>query len=245
MIKPWKLKVARNISRVYSLLNPVNNKGYLILMYHSVSNDRKGTYVISKKLFNSHLQIMLENFKISELSLKNIVNKGAAITFDDGFVDNLEIAAPILESNSIPFTVFISSDNMFNNSSLYLSKNAIRDLASINGVTIGAHGKTHVPLTSCSDNDLENEIRGSKQDIEDIIGREVTCMSYPHGKSDSRVISCVKDSGYEFACGSRFGLNYNVPNIYDISRSEIWGSDDESVFSQKIRGDWDWLKWKN
>lgn len=32
-----------------------------------------------------------------------------SLTFDDGYLDNLELAAPLLESHGIPFTVFVTS----------------------------------------------------------------------------------------------------------------------------------------
>ena len=56
---------------------------------------------------------------------------------------------------------------------------------------IGSHGVTHTKLTELSDKELINELVSSKHFLEDIIGREVHTISYPHGAINSRVKKAV------------------------------------------------------
>ena len=126
----------------------------------------------------------------------------------------------------------------------YLSVNKLIELASIQGVTIGAHGTSHCKLTDCNDTELKNEIMDCKNFIEDSAGIPIESMSYPHGVVDQRIIDAVISIGYKFAVSSRFGINYGNVDRFRVSRTEIWSIDGVETFLAKIRGDWDWMRWK-
>ncbi len=60
-----------------------------------------------------------------------------AITFDDGFRDNLTVALPLLEKYNLPATVFVTAD--FIGKENYLSTEELQTLASHPLITIGSH----------------------------------------------------------------------------------------------------------
>ena len=64
------------------------------------------------------------------------------------------------------------------------------------GFEIGAHGVSHPDLTSCSPADLACEVGGSKQQLENELGRAVRMFAYPKGHYNQRVISSLKEAGY-------------------------------------------------
>ena len=82
----------------------------------------------------------------------NQKSDGVSVTFDDGYANNLTIAAPILERLNIPFTVFATVDYIQNNNDLYLSKTELKELAGLNCATIGSHCVTHSRLTKYNEN---------------------------------------------------------------------------------------------
>jgi peptidoglycan/xylan/chitin deacetylase (PgdA/CDA1 family) len=67
------------------------------------------------------------------------------------------------------------------------------------GVSIGAHSRTHVNLTSCDDAELEREVRGSREDLEDLLGVSCTRFAYPAGHVDARVQAAVAAAGFRTA----------------------------------------------
>jgi len=163
-----------------------------------------------------------------------------AITFDDGFKDNLYVVAPILLKHNIPFTVFVTAGFVDADSSMYLNKAELKELSELQGVTIGSHGMSHCPLTQLDDHDLRAELVESRSRIEDIIGRKVEILSYPHGKVNRRVLDCAIESGYRLGAGSRFGTNLKNRDFMLLRRTEIWGTDSQDIFQQKCVGAWDW-----
>jgi len=58
----------------------------------------------------------------------------------------------------------------------------LRSLASGDLVTIGAHSRTHPILSRLAPDMLEEEIVGSKRDLEEMTGAEITEFAYPNGR---------------------------------------------------------------
>src|SRR6186997_1628653 len=85
----------------------------IILMYHSISEPDIDPWelTVSPSNFEQQLQVLQNSFKISSvtdiaLSLRKggVKNRAVALTFDDGYRDNFQIALPLLEKYNIPAT---------------------------------------------------------------------------------------------------------------------------------------------
>jgi len=226
---------------------------FRIMLYHSIGNSLPhDTYgmSVSIKSFKEQIRLLSEDEEIEIISLNSSIYHSLwngdgvklkiAITFDDGYKDNLYVAAPILAEYGSPFTVFVTTQFVDNNSSVYLTPEELRELSALPGVTIGSHGRTHARLSGLSDYELCDELVGSRSRIEDIIGKKVDMVSYPHGKFNRRVRAAAVDSGYRLGFGSRFGINSKHSDPMFLKRTEIWAEDSENIFRQKYRGAWDW-----
>lgn len=226
--------------------------GLRILMYHSVGGqaygDSLGNYTITPKKFAQHMDALRSFHGISHgisivpLGLEAIggAQVNIAISFDDGYLDNLHCAAPILIERGMPFTVFVSSRFVREQQVGFLNSKDLRELAELPGVRIGAHGKTHVPLAECDDLTLANELADSKMYLEDITGRPVSTMSYPYGIVDRRVRAAVASAGYRLAACSHIGMNQAGCDPLLLARTTLFGQDSVSFFRRKLAGCWDW-----
>ncbi len=215
-------------------------------MYHSldviVDGDVNDIYRMSKNTFQEQMRY-LANLKrpIVSLSEWSTNPEATVITFDDGFLDTLEIAAPILLKHNMPFSVFVSPNLIKSKDKRYLKKASLLELSNIDGCTIGAHGNSHCELTKCSNKELINELQSSKYWLEDKLSKNVNTMSYPHGAVDQRVRDAVDDAGYTIAVSSRNGANQYESDPLWLSRTDIWSIDNLATFHSKLNGGWDWL----
>lgn len=246
----WKRIAARAISEVcfFTGLNE-RRSGLRILLYHAVGSCLPGDkYGISiePKLFERQIRSLTGDGSVQVVGLDNATFSDAAlqvaVTFDDGYKDNLRTAAPVLLKYEVPFTVFVTSSFINKNGTVYLTSEELKELASLPGVTIGSHGASHQPLAKCDDLTLSRELADSHSEIEDIIGRPVTYFSYPHGSVTRRVRDAASRAGYVIGACSRFGVNDQSRDNMLLRRCEIIAADSERVFSQKLSGAWDWYK---
>lgn len=253
--RPSSAEVSRAVTWLYSrsrwggMVRP----GLRILMYHavgtSIEDDQNGIYNIKSETFRQHMTCLAAEHRerITTLKLSATSNAGLeiAVTFDDGYLDNLTVAAPILVELDIPFTVFVCTNAVAQGHKGFLDAQAVCELSTLPGVQVGSHSASHSRLTQCNDLQLREELVRSKSYIEDLTGKKVTALSYPHGAVDRRVRDAAEQAGYQLGATSRFDINVNGRDPLLLCRTDIWSSDGLPVFEQKLKGDWDWRRWRH
>jgi len=249
----WRRFLARTVSECSALrMGRRHRRGFRILLYHAVGSrldhDSYGIS-ISPVLFERHMAILAAHTGVSIVRLgEGQVSCAAlrvAVTFDDGYKDNLRVAVPILLKFKIPFTVFATASFIQDGSKEYLTPSELRELAALDGVTIGSHGVSHRRLAECDEATMWEELYGSRSYLEDVIGTAVTALSYPHGSANLRVASAAWRAGYAVGACSRFDINSEGRHPLLLCRSEVLAADSERVFLQKLHGAWDWSRWRS
>jgi peptidoglycan/xylan/chitin deacetylase (PgdA/CDA1 family) len=239
-----KLMRALTESRVLALPRPAH--GVRILTFHAIGSALPFRhYGISMN--PAHFEDAMENLDPRKnVALTDVTNRPesdtglVALTFDDGYRDFLEKAVPVLRAQGLAASVFITTAFAASGSPLYLDRDAIVELSRDPRIDIGSHAVTHRRLTDCSDVDVRNELRDSRNQLEDWIGRPVRTLAYPHGAVDRRVRDAAEAAGYEAACTSRFGVNTDTTDPLLLRRNEIVDADSPRVVRQKAQGFWDW-----
>jgi peptidoglycan/xylan/chitin deacetylase (PgdA/CDA1 family) len=89
-------------------------RGHVILMYHRINRTGIDPWglCVDRSNFSEQLKVLanLANpVSLEQLPLIDTDHPSVAITFDDGYVDNLENALPVLERYAIPATIFVST----------------------------------------------------------------------------------------------------------------------------------------
>ena len=117
IIKSFKSPVSYLIGNVIgSNKQKIFNKLLTVFVFHDVTNKpSKFSYTnnlfISPDLFKYQIKFIKNNFNI--ISPINILNKelpdrAAFISFDDGFKSYFDVALPILEKNNVPSLIFLN-----------------------------------------------------------------------------------------------------------------------------------------
>src|SRR5574337_1015689 len=152
------------------------------------------------------------------------------ITLDDGYVDNLDAALPVLQKFGFSATTYVVSGSIGRFNEWDAERLGVRkplmsaaELRRWNdaGMEIGAHTRTHPRLTGCNDAALREEIHGCKKDLEDRLGSAVTQFCYPYGDADDRVATVVREAGYEAATTTRRGRAVAGADLWRLPRVQI------------------------
>jgi len=127
-----------------------------------------------------------------------------ALTFDDGYADNLHELVPLLAGEGVPATVFVVSrwlgrPHPVTPQSTILTVRELRELQAA-GIEIGGHTATHPDLTSLSPDAAREELRAGREEIEELLGDAVTSIAYPFGRADAGVRAAARAAGFVAGC---------------------------------------------
>ena len=159
----------------------------------------------------------------------------AAITFDDGYLDNYTFAIPACVERGIPVTVFVAWEPLgslsFRGGLPMMTREHVREIAAMPGVSIGSHTLSHPKLSRLSPEDQLREVRDSRKVLEDWLGRTVDTFCYPFGDYSEVTVRAVAESGYRLAVTTRVGTYSSSASPYEIPRVAV-NRFSESVFPQ-------------
>jgi peptidoglycan/xylan/chitin deacetylase (PgdA/CDA1 family) len=161
----------------------------LHLLYHELrAAPGSYSYIVAIDEFDRHCELFARLQRGETNSLR------PELTFDDGHISNYEFALPILQRHALSARFFITA-GWIGRRAGYMGWTELRALHAA-GQHIGAHGLTHKLLTHCSAAELNEELHGARQRLEDGLGRSITTMSLPGGRANAAVLRACWDAGY-------------------------------------------------
>jgi peptidoglycan/xylan/chitin deacetylase (PgdA/CDA1 family) len=189
----------------------------VVLVYHSVNEVAEDAdprlLVTPPNRIESHVRLLLRRryrFVTAEELLENGATRPpprrtAVLTFDDGWLDGLTVATPLLESLGVRATFYVCPglwgmrhDLVAGAAGALLDERQARMLSEA-GMEIGSHTMSHPDLRKLDDDALAEELSASKAAIEQVTQRRCRTFAYPFGLFDDRVERAVKAAGYELA----------------------------------------------
>lgn len=242
-----------------------------VLMYHRVNAhpfERLGP--VSRELsvhpdvFEAQLRYLartgwhsvgLERFRAMLSGEEPVDPRAILITFDDGYVDNLKVAAPILAREGFSAVVFPVSGflgratgEVWPNADPpglgdFLDGDGLRDLHRM-GVEIGSHTVSHPMLSGLTGSGLDKELAESRLDLERIVGTPVLVIAYPGGDFNAETEAAARRAGYRLGFTTVTGTNRPGAPAFALRRTEVSASDSMFVFRMKLAGALDWLALK-
>jgi len=214
------------------------------LLYHRVVQvpEPDDRYSVSLTRFDRQMQALVRRDwrggsvgEAADRPEDDPVERGFALTFDDGYEDFERLALPVLERCGFTATVFVVTGHVGGRAQWdggmgapLLGWRSIRELHE-RGIEFGSHTRTHPHLTRLSSARARDEIRGSREDLEDRIGSAVRWLAYPYGESDSDVRRLARESGYEDA----FGVLPSRPGPFQRPRIEC--DDGDGPFGMTLK----------
>lgn len=237
-------------------LHEGNDVAIPILMYHNVAEvpdalhpDGRCLYV-TPAAFAAQMRL-LDRLRWRGVSMGDAMpylrgqkhGRVVAITFDDGYLDNLEHAMPVLRRHGFGATCYvvngcIGRHNLWDASRLGVEKPMMTldqlHAWRLGGMEIGAHTRNHVHLTQCDDAQLHDEIVGGKAELENLLGFEVQQFCYPFGDADARVAKVARDAGYLASPTVKRGRARRGMDLFMLPRVAIDNVDSLAKFALRV-----------
>jgi len=207
-----------------------------VLVYHTISSPPEalpGDIDISPERFEQQLRWLSRWRKVARLdeTLGSLESKRlAAITFDDGFRDNLTVALPLLEKYDLPMTLFVTAG--FIGSDGYLSAQELREISRHPLVTIGAHGLWHRHFTRLTADEARLELVESRWLLGGITGSTVDLMAWPYGECNAELERLSAECGYRASWSVWKGTN----TTHSRRRVPLGRNDNMLRFIAKVSG---------
>jgi peptidoglycan/xylan/chitin deacetylase (PgdA/CDA1 family) len=223
-----------NCSSMKTALNAVP-----ILTYHSLDDSGAVTSVAPRD-FREHMQILNQR-GFTGISLSALLEswdgrgtlplRPVVITFDDGFTNVLEHAAPLLADLRFRATIFVVTGrcgltNDWPNQVAdaprlpLLSWSELGQMATA-GFEIAAHGVMHRPLTEIPQEEAVGEIVESKAAIEDRLGRPVQTFAYPFGLFNRSICNAVREH-FSAACTTKLESAKPTHDRHRLPRLDVY-----------------------
>ena len=155
------------------------------------------------------------------------------VTFDDGYADLLEAAAPVLRERSIGAVAFVSSavggtndwDQAVGARPVpVLGAEGIRTLAA-EGLEIGSHGATHRRLPCLPAAALDAEVAGSAETLASFGVDRPRLFAYAYGSHDAGAADAARRAGYVAAFAADPGVVGPEADRFTLPRIEVLRDD--------------------
>lgn len=189
-----------------------------ILMYHQVGKfmpmaTHRANYCDVDR-FRSQMH-WLRVLGVHVLSMKQLVavlkgnsplkERSAVLTFDDGCVNFMEHALPVLKAYNYPSIVYPIASLAGKHANWLAAKGhptpplmtfaQLREIAA-QGVTIGSHANTHIHLAQLDEAQQLDELQTSKERLQQELGQPVEHVCYPYGSYNVKTLNMASQCGY-------------------------------------------------
>ena len=223
----------------------------MILMYHNV-DEKAGFNTVSAENFERQLRYVQQHWQLTDMDTYarecRTNPRVATVTFDDAYSCMVTFVLPIIQDLDIPVTVFVPVSYVGNfnewddNLSDYkriniLSWNEIERLSQDSHLTFGSHGMNHTSYGKQYGNQIEKELRESKDILEAHLQKSVDYFAFPYGQRKDfgcATPELMQEIGYKAAVTTLWKRNNLNENPYLLRRVEVRPTDTMMDFQRYL-----------
>jgi peptidoglycan/xylan/chitin deacetylase (PgdA/CDA1 family) len=226
-----------------------------ILVYHQISEAPpkgapfRGLYVAPAAF--ARQMAMLKLLGYQGLSMSALLpylrgektGKVVGITFDDGYLNNLTQALPVLQRNGFSATCYAVS-NLLGKTNVWDSAIGIAQVPLMNaeelrqwvagGQEVGSHTQNHARLLQCDAPTVLAEMTQDKAALEGLLGAPVQHFCYPYGEYAPEHVAMARQAGFQTVTTTRRGRSAVQGDLMELPRVPVVRSTSLPVFWLKV-----------
>lgn len=232
-----------------------NQREIPILTYHQIAEAPPRGAVfrslsVSPNRFRSQMH-WLKRLGYQGLSMRELMpflrgerhGRVVGITFDDGYLNNLSSALPVLQELGFTATCYVVSGLMGGSNvwdhALGVQPAQLMTAAQVRawsdaGMEVGSHTCTHEGLDQLSGPALQDQLQGSRQALEVLLDQPVQQFCYPFGVYRPEQVALVREAGYLAATTTRRGRVRAEDDMFQLHRIPVVRSTSWPQFLVKL-----------
>lgn len=230
-------------------------QGIRVLMYHKVSTEKSDYLTVTTAQLESHLKhlqsldyqyITAQQLLDFYLEKKPLPDRPVLLTFDDGYVNNLEWAYPILKRYDAKATIFIPSSFVGDTNVWDKGNDRIMTVAQLKNLDpsvfeLALHSHAHNNFKNMPLETIEHDVQ---QNIAFFRGNHIPftpVLAYPYGGRPkgadfSKMVEMLKKHNIKAAFRIGNWVNaFTTHELYELKRIDIRGTDSLEDFKKKVK----------
>jgi peptidoglycan/xylan/chitin deacetylase (PgdA/CDA1 family) len=237
-----------------------------ILMYHSVADEDESALQPYYRIATGPAQFLQqmtwlheEGYRATSLAVAlgqlqaggGTVEKTVVITFDDGYRNFCQHAAPALARFGFTATMFLPTASIGDRPKVFnrrecMTWGEVRELQQ-QGISFGSHTVNHPQLYGLEPDRIREEIQRSRETIEDETGCAVDSFAYPYAFPQAdrpfkmMLRSILEESGYRHGVCTQIGRAGAASDPLFLERLPVNSGDDPALLRAKMAGAYDWV----
>jgi peptidoglycan/xylan/chitin deacetylase (PgdA/CDA1 family) len=237
--------IARKVSKAavlpFGLRQRRREGDVVILLYHRVGAGSR-EIDLSATVFERQIAYVAERERM--LSLDQALTEkeagGVVLTLDDGYRDFYDHVLPTLVRHQVPGLLYLATglvdgeDPVAEEESL--SWSMLEEAVSTGLVTVGSHTHSHADLSRIGEASATEEMRRSKELIEDRLGRACRHFSFPWGVGSPQAQRQARRHFDSAALDAWRTNRRGRIDPYRLSRTPVLRSDGWAFFRAKLAG---------
>lgn len=209
-----------------------------VLMYHNVVDDPRGVWQVATEEFRRQMDdlaaagytpILPDDIARAAKGWGWLPRKPVVITFDDGYLGNMENAEPILREHGFKAICYAIVCRLATNgqeraefdSGPLLTCQEAAAMDRRGTIRVGVHSKWHRP----DPNELAADSRDGRHELRRRTGIKTRSYCYPYGMCGPALEQAVRDGRYATALACRDRMFHYSPtnNLFQIPRLSVYG----------------------
>lgn len=154
------------------------------------------------------------------------------VTFDDGYKNAQQAAAPILSELGIKGSFFIitgmvgNEDKMTQESLLEMKKNPL--------ISLESHTVSHLDLQYATPDEASRQLTESKTYLDQLLHQNTSVICYPSGRYNDQTADIAIKAGYQLGLTTQPGLASRDDGLFALNRVRVSYGQTESSFMSLI-----------
>jgi peptidoglycan/xylan/chitin deacetylase (PgdA/CDA1 family) len=224
-----------------SRLPRTSGQGVRIVHYHYVFDDERERFTEQLRFLASEFSPVSLSQAVERLRLGQASGDEVVVTFDDGFRNQLDNAAPLLVEHGFSACFFLVTELLgadpararaFSRDKLHLplpvepldwdSASRLLEL----GHEIGSHTRSHPNLAALAPEALLDELASSREELSKRLGavRHVSAPNGDRARFSEAVADAARAAGYESCASAIRGVNRSALDLYSLHRHHLSAS---------------------